>query len=250
MARAGFGREKLESFFAEMGKELHIPVKVYLLGGGAMCFRSQKNATKDLDLVFASAREYNEFIKILPKLGFKAQAAVSPEYMDMDATGIWDEPNGFRLDLFVNKVCGKLSLSKDIISRSELLGVYGKLSVQAVSDTDIVLFKSITERSDDAADIASIVRSSKVDWQAVLNECKMQSKDRPWYGALLNKLYEIKDKHGINAPIAKQVEELYKASLIQHKVSQLQEGGMAKEEIRAELKRRGFTDREIKKAVK
>jgi len=229
MGRTGFGKEKLESFFAEMGNELRIPIKVYLLGGGAMCFRNQKNATKDLDLVFASAREYNEFVKILPKLGFKAQAAVSSEYADMNAAGIWDEPNGFRLDL---------------------LGVYGKLFVQAVSNTDIVLFKSITERSDDAADIASIVRSSKVDWQAVLNECKMQSKDRPWYGALLNKLYEIKDKHGINAPIAKQVEELYKASLIQHKVSQLQEGGMAKEEIRAELKRRGFTDREIKKAVK
>lgn len=210
-----------------------------------MCFRNQKNATKDLDLVFVSVSEYKEFIKPLPKLGFKLKTEIKNEYKKMDAASMWDEPNGFRLDLFVDKVCNQLSLSNDMINRSKMLKKYGKLSVYIISNEDIILFKGITEREDDADDIASIIRSSKINWQMILKECIKQSKKKMWYGILLDKLYKIKEKHGIDSPIIEQVEELYRKNLIKNKISIFINEGMKKEEIIIEFKRRGFTTKEL-----
>lgn len=252
MIRKGFEKEKLESVFSEIGNALQVPVSVYLLGGGAMVFRSQKSATKDLDLVFVSGKDYSAFIKTLPKLGFNKRAIrfISTEYKKMDAQSIWDEPNGFRLDLFVNIVCKALSLSKGMAKRSELLNTYGRLSVRMVSNADIILFKGITERSDDVDDIAFIFRSSDIDWDVILHECEEQSKVNPWYGPLSDKLYEIKEKYGIDAPIAKQIEELYYIGLLRAKVFELRKQGLNNEKIIAELRKDGFTEQEIKKALR
>ena len=49
--KKSLGKDELRELFKEIGGRMQKPTVVSLLGGGAMCFRNQKNATKDLDVV-------------------------------------------------------------------------------------------------------------------------------------------------------------------------------------------------------
>ncbi len=211
MDRKYFGRQDLQEFFGNAGAELRGRVTVFLFGGGAMAFRDQKNATKDLDLIFASEKSYDAFVLAVEKTGFSKPVKVDIEYNGIKfAGGIWDSPSGLRLDLFVKTVLHKLRLSRSVRSRSELLGKFGKLEVRMLSNEDIVLFKAMTDRSDDLRDIAIIARSGGLnfDWGAVLRECKGQSRNKPFLLYLLEKLDQLKETEGIDAPIMKELEKL------------------------------------------
>ncbi|MCX6777657.1 MAG: hypothetical protein NT157_02120 [Candidatus Micrarchaeota archaeon] len=243
--RTGFEKEKLNETFANIGAALKKPVTAYMLGGGAMCFRNQKNATKDLDLVFKSGTDYKAFAEAIRELGFEADTRLEREYLDMRAASIWRETGGFRLDLFVKKVCNALELNARIAARSETLGKFGKLSVKMLSNEDIVLFKGITERSGDADDIAAIVRTSRIDWDLILGECVLQSEQEPWYGRLCDKLVEIKEKHGIDAPITKQLLKLDRESILREKYESMLQEGMNRRKALADLRKRGFTKKEL-----
>ncbi|MCC7552446.1 hypothetical protein KO317_02145 [Candidatus Micrarchaeota archaeon] len=243
-----FGKTELNNFFNEIGENLSEKTTVYLLGGEAMCFRNQKSTTKDLDLLFKDSKSYNKFIQNLENLNFKKQNLISRVYINMEANSIWDHISGFRLDLFVGSVCHKLFLSDSMIQRSKLLKQYGNLNVYIMSNEDIILLKAVTERIDDTADIASITHSTEVNWEIVLEECEVQSKNRFWYGELLNKFYELKESFGINPQIIPKIEELYQNALIKDKINELKDKGYSKKQIKKELKDRRFTDSEIEGA--
>jgi hypothetical protein len=117
-----------------------------------------------------------------------------------------------------------------------------------MSNEDIILLKAVTERIDDTADIASIIHSAEINWGIILEECEVQSKDRVWYGELLNKFYELKESFGIDPQIIPKIEELYQNALIKNKINELKDKGYSKKQIENELKERGFTDTEIKGA--
>jgi len=210
-----------------------------------MCFRDQKNATKDLDLVFSSAKSYHEFVRALRELGFKEPPRLERAYEKMEAASIWQDESGFRFDLFVKTVCNALSMSKGMRKRSELLGEFGRLEVRIVSNEDVILFKSVTERPGDADDIAAIARRARIDWRTVLNECIRQSRKRAWYGALCNKLEELKARHGIDIPIRRELERLYKQWLVKKAYENHLKKGLSKKQALAELKKRGFTEKEL-----
>ena len=158
-----FEKIALDKFFHKIGENLPEKTTVYLLGGGAMCFRDQKNTTKDLDLLFKDTKSHNKFIKNLRDLNFKKQDSVLGVYSNMEANSIWDHTSGFRRDLFVGSVCNRLFLSANMIKRSKLLKQYGNLRVYIMSNEDIILLKAVTERIDDTADIASIVHSTEIN---------------------------------------------------------------------------------------
>jgi hypothetical protein len=243
--RKAFGKEKLEETFREIGKRLERPLGVFLFGGGAMCFRNQKTATKDLDLVFKNDADYETFYAVIEKIGFRKDGELETEYRKMMAAGVWREESGFRFDLFVRTVCNALELNERIIARSESLGKFEKLEVRMVSNEDVILFKGITERLDDADDIAAIVRTAKIDWDVILEECTLQSKKRAWYGLLYNKLVEIKEKHGINAPIIRQLTKLNKQMILKEAYDNLRKGGASRKEALEMLRKNGFTKNEL-----
>ena len=62
-----FDREYLEKQFKGIGKRLAKRTPAYVLGGGVMCFRSQKTGTKDLDIVFVESAPAGEFCKAAKK---------------------------------------------------------------------------------------------------------------------------------------------------------------------------------------
>jgi hypothetical protein len=240
-----FGREDLEKTFREIGKRLDKQVEVFLLGGGAMCLRNQKNATKDLDLVFKNESDYEAFATVIEKMGFKRDGNLGTEYEKMMAAGVWTGESGFRLDLFVKTVCNALELNERMTARAESLGNFERLAIRIVSNEDVVLFKGITERPDDANDIAAIIRTAKINWDIILEECKLQSKNRAWYGSLYNKLAEIKERHGIDSPITKHLLKLDKEILLRGAYEDLLANGLSRDSAFAALKKQGFTKREL-----
>lgn len=247
--RKAFGREDLEQVFKTVGEKISQPVRVFLLGGGAMAFRNQKAATKDLDLLFENAGDCKLFSSALSNLGFSEKPGLEKAYSEMAASGgIWENGSGFRFDLFVGMVCNAIRLSRGVKKRSTKLGSYGNLEVMLVSNEDVILLKSITEREDDTNDIAAIIISSQVDWSIFLGECRAQSGERPWFGPVLDKLNELREKRGIDAPITREIEKLYQLSAIRDAYKIRLAKGMAREVAITELKKLGFTEKEIKEA--
>ena len=247
--RKSFGKDVLEATFNQIGSMLQSPVVVYLLGGGAMCFRGQKLATKDLDLVFDSHEDFQTFSDALQKAGYQEPQKLESVYEVMKASGIWQNRMGFRFDLFVKTVCNALSLSEGMVKRSKLLATYGKLTVQMVSNEDIILFKGITERPDDVNDISEIIQRADIDWGIVLRECKEQSKTRAWYGLLHDKFMEIEQKRGIRIPIASQVLKLDDIAIVREAFEAQLHKGLSRKATLEALMKKGFTKEEIEEAI-
>ncbi|OIO22052.1 hypothetical protein AUJ17_00840 [Candidatus Micrarchaeota archaeon CG1_02_47_40] len=243
--RKSFSKEELNAAFRRIGCSLETPVEAYLIGGGAMCFRNQKAGTKDLDLIFRSVQDFRSFASAIEKIGFFEAKQVETEYKDLMAAGIWKNSEDFRIDMFVNTVCRALHLSDGMVKRAQPLADYGKLAVKLASNEDIILFKGITERQDDANDIAAIISQADVGWDVVLDECKAQSMEHKWYGLLYNKFAEIEEKHKISAPIMKDLLELDRKSILEEAYARMLSHGMKKENAIAELRKRGFTKKEL-----
>jgi len=240
-----FGKDELLAVFRRVGAALDKERTVFLLGGGAMCFRNQKPGTKDLDLVFLDAQDAEEFSKCAQKIGFAAPKHLEAEYKIMDACGILENADEFRLDVFCKTVCRALHLSKSMAERAEKFGTFGKLAVLLVSNEDVILFKAITQRAKDAEDIAAVARAAKINWNMILEECKAQSMEDGWYGLVYNKLAEIEEKHGISAPIMNELLKLDRMAVVEEAHENMRGNGMKTNEALAELKRKGFTKKEL-----
>jgi len=248
--RKGFTRDELDGVFNQIGDSVAHSVDVFLLGGGAMAFRNQKNATKDLDLVFKNLEDFRVFVAAISKLGFEEPAKPESAYADMGASAIYQNSDGFRMDLFIRVVCGGISLSEGMVSRSELLANYGNLAVKMVSNEDVVLFKGITSRLDDVNDIAAIIRTSNIDWDIIMQECASQSETKSWYGALFNKLEELEEFHNISSPIRDKLELLYEKTLLKHAYDLRKMKGLNHEDIVKELVKMGYNKEEIEESIR
>ncbi len=78
-----------------------------------------------------------------------------------------------------------------------------------------------------------------------MEECKLQSKKDSWYGLLHNKLLEIKDRHGIDAPIAKQLLKLDRESILKEAYARMIGEGKSREDALAALRKKGFSKKEL-----
>ena len=153
MNRVSYGKQELLDAFKKIGEQIPVPITVFFFGGGAMVFRNQKTATKDLDLVFETYKEYTQFTGTLEKMGFIQAKSFEKEYEKMHASSIWQNKQGFRLDLFVKTICNALDLTPTVARRAETFMTFNNLSIKMFSNEDVVLFKGITERPPDADDV-------------------------------------------------------------------------------------------------
>ena len=240
-----FGKEYLLGFFNRIGETLSTSTEAFILGGGAMCFRGQKNGTKDLDIVFRGKLEAGVFARCAKIVGFSRPKRLEGAYLMMKASEILEGADGFRLDIFSKTVCDALSLSDSMIRRAEGLGKYGKLTVNLISNEDIILFKGITERARDADDIAAVIRSSDIDWKIIMEECRSQSTMYSWYGMLYNKFSELEERHGIKSPIMSRLLKLDREELVRNAFERRLTRGSKRAEVIAELKKMGFTKKEL-----
>lgn len=180
-------------------------IRVYMVGGGAMALRGEKNATKDIDLIVRSPTEAEELKKAFESLRFDVNTRQPREcHALVDAT-ILSAPTGLRADIFVGKVCNRLRLSDGMIRRAELVGRWGGITLYICSREDIFLLKSVTERSRDLDDMITLFRKG-LDRDIILGECEDQAdpgglgKSSIWEAFLLTKVEEMEKRHGVRVP--------------------------------------------------
>lgn len=134
----------------------------------------------------------------------------------MQTNAILENRDGFRWDLFLNKVCGKLTLSADTQNRATPLYKGNKLKISIASKEDLFLFKGITTRDADLDD-TRILAQSGLNWETIAQECKRQSQVSGvcWEDALYQNLQELKEKYSIESPIEKTLRKTAEQKIIE-----------------------------------
>ena len=114
-------------------KSLKTRIDIFMIGGGAMSFHGLKDATKDVDIVVRSPEEFEVLRGALEKCSYREVFVKTGGYERMGASGIFENPDGFWWDAFVNAVCGGLALSPAMMERSARFLSLEKMEVNILS---------------------------------------------------------------------------------------------------------------------
>ncbi len=196
-----FARDQLLEKMAALGSSLPRRVRVYMIGGGAMSFRGDKESTKDVDWVLEDPEGLTVLIETLKGLGYREVKSLPSEYETIGASAILRDDDGFQCDLYLRQVCNALVLSKAMKERAEPFRTFGNLDCHLAAREDIFLFKGITEREKDLEDMLSLLRRG-LDHNAIIEECVSQSRNSPkvWESFVALKLEELEERFRIEVP--------------------------------------------------
>ncbi|MCL2295504.1 MAG: hypothetical protein FWC29_00265, partial [Methanomassiliicoccaceae archaeon] len=152
----------IASLFEELNISTKKDVDVFLIGGGALMKYGLRDETKDIDIVVSSNEEYEDLTKAFHSIGFSKQApGIAYGRMALSDILIRGE---YRVDLFCQCVCGKFTLSERMIERASIILALNKLKLYICSQSDIFLFKSMTERAGDLEDCFKLATEYELDW--------------------------------------------------------------------------------------
>ena len=112
--RRSFDKNYLKQEFDKLNAETKLSLTLYLIGGGAMAFYGLKDATKDIDIILTSKDDLNNLQTTLKAMGYQEPnpVLITRAYNNMQTNAILENQDGFRWDLFLNKVCNALTLTK------------------------------------------------------------------------------------------------------------------------------------------
>ncbi len=216
--RRSFNKDYLKQEFDKLNAIAKRPLALYLIGGGAMAFYGLKVATKDIDIILTNQKDLNNLQTALVATGYKEPnpIVITRPYNEMQTSAILENKDGFRWDLFLNKVCGKLTLSAEMQKRATSLYQGNKLKVLIASKEDLFLFKAITTRDADLDD-TRILAQSGLKWETISQECNSQSQESGvcWEDALAQNLQDLRAKYGIEAPIEKPLRKTAEGKIIE-----------------------------------
>lgn len=166
-----------------------------------MSFRRLKESTKDIDIVFKDKKDYDLFCDALFGAQYYQQYVMKTEHEKLEAAKMFENKDGFHLDLFVKKVIGKLELSDKMMARAELFRSYGNLSVYLLSREDIFLFKGLASegRKRDLPDMRMLYPD--LDWKAIEDELASQALAADLIGLFVRRLEEFRDTYRLDVPI-------------------------------------------------
>ncbi len=199
--------KQIGDIFKEIDQIIPDKIKVYVVGGAALLEQGLKAATKDIDLVVETKKEFIQFQHSLQKRGFKPQIP-GKEYSRMNLSQIFQRGD-FRIDLFEKEVCGRFSLSRGMVERARKALSLDHIEVYLCSNEDIFLFKTMTDREGDLTDCESIVTAA-VEWDIILDELKSQinmSKQDVWI-TWVGERIDILEERGMVIPIMKDLNTL------------------------------------------
>ena len=200
--------KEIAELFTELNNSMHKKTNVYTIGGAALLRRGIKAATKDIDLVVDAKNEFFEIQNALNRLNFATQIP-SKEYSHLNLNQIFQRED-FRIDLFEKEVCGRFSLSENMMKRAEKIIELTNITVFLCSSEDIFLFKTMTEREGDITDCISIAATQNPDWNVILEELQSQinrSKQDVWITWVGERL-DLLAERGVDIPIMKEVDNL------------------------------------------
>jgi len=165
--------EDQQSLLLNISRRIKEPINVYAIGGTAMMFLWFKDATLDIDLVFKDSSDKEIFKKALIEIG----------YQPLDTIKIYGTKNNHpemftlgdeRFDLFVGEVIDFI-FSESMQKRAQDTHQYGEnLILKIANPHDIILMKCATDRQKDMDDARRIINNTKIDWELLIEEAKVQ----------------------------------------------------------------------------
>lgn len=172
------------------------PIDIYLIGGSAMGYYGIKDATKDIDILFKNQYDCAEFFNAITELGYETSEQYFPPVIQMEATFFVYKDDEIWIDLFVENVMNKFTLSASIQKRAVKTNLSTeKLNVYCLDPHDIFLFKSITPRERDEDDLILLVTETTIDFNIIHNEIDSQSKKfKDLKEAFNTKMKKLEDK--------------------------------------------------------
>lgn len=219
-----FGKEYMQKEFTKINNTLKDKVNLYMLGGGAMSFQKLKTATKDVDVVLTDKKAFNLLFDALHNCGYKAVVVKAP-YERMNPSGVLENSDGFRFDMFVKQVCDGLLLSKGMIDRSTKIISSDNVDLFTVAPEDIFIFKSITSRERDREDMNTLF-SHGLEFNVIRKEILWQSKhskNRAWLAFFYVGLEELKEMFALDIPYFGDFYKLACDEVLQHNIMLLLE---------------------------
>ncbi|MBI5159663.1 hypothetical protein HY992_06090 [Candidatus Micrarchaeota archaeon] len=206
-----FNAEYIGEELEQIGIRIRQPIDIFLIGGCAMSFRKFKETTKDVDIVFRNKSDCDIFCDALFGAQYYEPLKIIDEYTRLEPLKMFENKDGFHLDLFVKKVCGKLELSKEIVKRAEFYKKYGNAAVYLVAKEDVFLFKSLASesRKRDLDDMRTIYQN--LDWQAILKEIKSQKLSSQLTGLMISRMDEFKKTFDLDVPILNTLKKMNSA---------------------------------------
>ena len=192
--RKNFDLEYIEKELEKLSSSLRKELTVYVAGGCAMAYHRLKEATKDLDVVVRTRKESEILIKSLIRIGYHRlkYSILGFAQRRMHAQAIVENTDGFRWDVFIEKVANKLKLTDSMRKRATKTYERGKIKLLVLSKEDIFLMKGMTDRELDLEDMY-VMASSGLDYGVILKECELQSdiNESVWESGLYTKCEEL-----------------------------------------------------------
>src|SRR3989344_9145611 len=166
-----------EDLFNLIGKTLKKKAECYVVGGTAMMFLNLKETTKDVDIIFKEKEDYETFKETLVSLGAKESKFKIENRQKVSS--MLDLGNA-RFDLFLDYLI-YFKLTSTIISRIKEVHEFFNMIVKVVSPEDIILFKSMADRESDRIDVSDIIKKINLNWDQILEEAELQTKDSEYF---------------------------------------------------------------------
>jgi len=235
--RPTFGREYIKQEFQRIADGLSEPLKVYLIGGGAMSLRNFKGATKDIDLIVVDGDAYGQLWAVLMDIGYTEVQSLDADYRALGATSCVENDDRCRLDIFNQQVANKLVLTDSMQERSEQFLDTDRLTVRLVSNEDIFLFKMIAGRDDDIDDMNMLVQAG-LDYEVVRDELETQIErlgDDQFATFANEALIDLEGRYGVTTPIEDRIQELTNRYYRGLEVLQVLNESMTVDELAADL---------------
>ena len=160
----------------KLAKKITKDVKIYVFGGEAMRIRGLKRATKDIDVVVEDSREFKTIGRASTSMGYRTLGGTEISKSDLRNL----IPRGFLLvrapheSIFSStRFATSSSLSGNMKQRSNCQ-TEGRLSLCLMSNEDIFLLKSITDREGDIYDMIQLAKAPNFRWKVILDELYYQ----------------------------------------------------------------------------
>lgn len=189
-------------FITELSTNIQSRLSIFVFGGEAMRIRGLKRATKDLDVVVERPQHMQALVRALRRMNYRNMGRSRSERdKDTSNSAILASEDFPRIDIFVKVICGKFRLTKSMKARSEC-EQKNKINFCLMSNEDIFLLKSITDREGDIYDMIELAKAPGFRWKVVLDELYEQEETSPgrYCLGLLDSIEIIQERANIRAP--------------------------------------------------
>ena len=203
-----FSQEDVIELLKEIGSKLKEEITIYMIGGCNMSLKNIKAVTRDVDLMLLTKKEYQSLKETLTIMGYECREEMFCEDFYKTPIIVFLKENK-RIDVFIKNVGNQLELTEEMQKRSKKYEKFSNLTVMLISNEDIFLFKSITDREKDVDDCYTFIQTG-LNWDAIKTELQQQETKALWRFWVYEQLARIKNKYKITTPIEDYIYSLVK----------------------------------------